>query len=425
MDVSLVPKSRKSALLPPSEEIQTEAQKQLKTLVQKQLNKDVTIQQQLSQKRSFASSSFHDPAVSKLSGLVKLEDFASWEDADSYITELKGYGLTLEEIELKLTNEYPKLDSGKKPRYGIDPSLQQSKLEEIERKIEEKKNKLKSQDVFYGQKILTRHEMEVEKSLLRESSVEGKKLSSMLTAVKHCGKAVHPDDPMNHLEEILETVTNSNKPTKKADNKKKHKNKGISQIEVQNREFTQSRDHRIENVESVNENREECSNEVLRENSRRLTETNLETQLTNEADTCNSRLNCSEREIQGKKTGAVELQSEIAYIPECDIVANRLSVGEIKALPRFENYSAGTPNKTLYLKNLSPKVTPEDLVSVFGRFQESGQQQIVYRLMSGRMKGQGFVEFKDEETAAKALILANGYMLKGKPMVIQYGRKKL
>ena len=45
MDVSLVPKSRKSALLPPNEDIETEGQRQLKALLDKQLQKNVTVEQ--------------------------------------------------------------------------------------------------------------------------------------------------------------------------------------------------------------------------------------------------------------------------------------------------------------------------------------------------------------------------------------------
>ncbi|KAK3755860.1 hypothetical protein QZH41_014318 [Actinostola sp. cb2023] len=103
---------------------------------------------------------------------------------------------------------------------------------------------------------------------------------------------------------------------------------------------------------------------------------------------------------------------------------------------------------TLYLKNLNPKVTEEDLVSLFARFQREEGPKIVFRLMKGRMKGQAFVTFEgaigklaavliiyqekleipvgktnDPETATKALNLVNGYQLNGKPLIIQYGRQ--
>ena len=53
------------------------------------------------------------------------------------------------------------------------------------------------------------------------------------------------------------------------------------------------------------------------------------------------------------------------------------------------------------MKNLSGKVTPDDLVSLFGRYEGPGGSKIVYRLMSGRMKGQAFVEFKGKSRQTK------------------------
>lgn len=50
----------------------------------------------------------------------------------------------------------------------------------------------------------------------------------------------------------------------------------------------------------------------------------------------------------------------------------------------------------LFLKNLHHKVTEEDLHAVFGCFQKvtrDGQVWPSIRVMSGRMKGQAFVEF--------------------------------
>jgi len=54
--------------------------------------------------------------------------------------------------------------------------------------------------------------------------------------------------------------------------------------------------------------------------------------------------------------------------------------------------------QTLYLKNLNPKVTEEDLVSLFARFQREEGPKIVFRLMKGRMKGQAFVTFEGKLT---------------------------
>jgi RNA recognition motif-containing protein len=49
--------------------------------------------------------------------------------------------------------------------------------------------------------------------------------------------------------------------------------------------------------------------------------------------------------------------------------------------------------QVLFVKNLSNRIKEADLVSVFGHLDNQGQQRIIYRLMTGRMKGQAFVTF--------------------------------
>ena len=49
--------------------------------------------------------------------------------------------------------------------------------------------------------------------------------------------------------------------------------------------------------------------------------------------------------------------------------------------------------QVLFVKNLSNRIKEVDLVSVFGHLDDQGQKRIIYRLMTGRMKGQAFVTF--------------------------------
>ena len=118
--------------------------------------------------------------------------------------------------------------------------------------------------------------------------------------------------------------------------------------------------------------------------------------------------------------------------------------------------------KVLYLKNLHHGVSEEDLQAVFGSLWErsSGvdQAQLHIRLMKGKMRGQAFVEFSSEcpgeslppppslsllyccayhvnicmymfvLTEVSDAVLGweaiNGFVMRGKPLVICYGRKK-
>lgn len=81
------------------------------------------------------------------------------------------------------------------------------------------------------------------------------------------------------------------------------------------------------------------------------------------------------------------------------ISRNRLSAEEIRAIPRFANYTPGDPSSTLYLKNLHHKISEEDLMAVFGHYQTQCNGKLTFRLLTGRMKGQAFVEFPSEKNA--------------------------
>eukprot|EP00850_Spirogloea_muscicola_P004245 SM000018S03610 [mRNA] locus=s18:333966:337702:+ [translate_table: standard] len=109
-----------------------------------------------------------------------------------------------------------------------------------------------------------------------------------------------------------------------------------------------------------------------------------------------SKLAPAQRPGAGEETRAARKQnSDLAVIEE--IQKSKLSPEEILAMPMFKNYSVGEPSDVLYIKNLAKD--------------------------EGRMRGQAFVTFPAPNLAQKALVATHGYLLKDKPMVVQYGRK--
>jgi len=102
-----------------------------------------------------------------------------------------------------------------------------------------------------------------------------------------------------------------------------------------------------------------------------------------------------------------------------------LSLHDIHSIERFRDYKAGEPNRVLYIKNLAKGVTDEkDLAKIFARYYDEERcSDVQYKLMKGRMRGQAFVTFKDERTATEALLLNNGFVLNGKPIIISYSKK--
>ncbi|KAL8227181.1 hypothetical protein R6Q57_017013 [Mikania cordata] len=104
----------------------------------------------------------------------------------------------------------------------------------------------------------------------------------------------------------------------------------------------------------------------------------------------------------------------------------KLPPEEILSLPMFKNYNAGNPAPVLYIKNLAKDVVTDDFYYVFGTFFgsiETTKSNISVKLMQeGRMRGQAFVTFPSIEIAHRALNMVNGFVFKGKPMIIQFGR---
>ncbi|XP_028358705.1 RNA-binding region-containing protein 3 isoform X2 [Phyllostomus discolor] len=125
------------------------------------------------------------------------------------------------------------------------------------------------------------------------------------------------------------------------------------------------------------------------------------------------------------KEDSDEMPSEC--ISRRELEKGRISRDEMETLSVFRSYEPGEPNCRIYVKNLAKHVQEKDLKFIFGRYVDfsSETQRIMFdiRLMKeGRMKGQAFVGLPNEKAAAKALKEANGYVLFGKPMVVQFAR---
>ncbi|XP_025193071.1 RNA-binding protein 40-like [Melanaphis sacchari] len=110
-----------------------------------------------------------------------------------------------------------------------------------------------------------------------------------------------------------------------------------------------------------------------------------------------------------------------------ELATNRLSDKDMNNMPIFKNYYPGAPSCRLYIKNLAKTVLDNDLKYIYKRFIKSGDLKpgtmFDVRLMQdGRMKGQAFVTLPSVENAQQALKETNGYILKDKPMIVQFAR---
>lgn len=98
---------------------------------------------------------------------------------------------------------------------------------------------------------------------------------------------------------------------------------------------------------------------------------------------------------------------------------NCITVTERGSFPIFKNYERGTPSNKLYLKNLGKHVTQKDLQDLYSSFSKDIQIDIMKK---GRLRGQAFVTFPNEDIASLALDCTNGYMLHDRPITALFGK---
>ncbi|GFZ09755.1 RNA-binding (RRM/RBD/RNP motifs) family protein [Actinidia rufa] len=87
-----------------------------------------------------------------------------------------------------------------------------------------------------------------------------------------------------------------------------------------------------------------------------------------------------------------------------ELERGKLPPEEILSLPMFKNYTAGNPAPVLYIKNLAKDVVADDFYFIFGSLfgsTDAAKSSLSVKLMQN---------------------LANGYVFKSKPMIIQFGR---
>ncbi|XP_031837356.2 RNA-binding region-containing protein 3 isoform X2 [Nomia melanderi] len=109
-----------------------------------------------------------------------------------------------------------------------------------------------------------------------------------------------------------------------------------------------------------------------------------------------------------------------------ELINNKISANDQRLLPVFKNYHPGKPSNRLYIKNLAKDVEEKDLDFIYQKYViphcKTEFQYNVRLMQKGRMKGQAFITLQNIEQAQLALDETNGYILKEKPMVVQFAK---
>ncbi|XP_042334089.1 LOW QUALITY PROTEIN: RNA-binding protein 41 [Sceloporus undulatus] len=342
---------------PPPEALETEGERQLRTLLRHQLETSTSLERCLSKRARFAPASLYKPFGEEAAGTRTLTQFQALQERSQEMDALHHLGLS--DAEIHLWKTHTKAAAKRKEKslgLGAAPEATQDRIRAIEEKISERQRILALPQRFAGSKQLSRREMEIERSLF-----QGADRHPFLRMLYH-QDAVAKDGPpaegrTTPLETLYQEVLSPAPPTG-----------------------------------------------TLSPSPSGTPSVALDSSLPSDPVTV--------------------VRRPVQFVPEEEICQNRLSEEEIRQIPRFASYAPGEPSQVLYLKNLSRRVTAEDLLSIFARFQEEGGPQVQFRLLSGRMRGQAFLTFPSISMAQAALQLANGFHLLGKPLVIEFGKGK-
>jgi len=79
----------------------------------------------------------------------------------------------------------------------------------------------------------------------------------------------------------------------------------------------------------------------------------------------------------------------------------------------------------IFVGNLGPDVTEDEIAEMFKPFGQVGSVQVVRELFTGKGKGFGFVDMPGRQHSLDAIAGLNGKELAGRPMTVNEARPRL
>ena len=187
----------------------------------------------------------------------------------------------------------------------MDPLAYKALMESIEEKIETKKNQLSQPDQFSDVKLMSRHEMDLELALSHDKGTASI-LGCLVKPITN--QSSNPNCRIN-TDILNEQLTTSEQE--------------LSMTETKKRKFD------VKNWDET-----EAASKTYLDNAWTVVEPKQPRLITAAA--------CPKKEECNKKTVK---KSEIKIISADEIKMNRLSVEEIRLLPRFTDYQCGEPSQ--------------------------------------------------------------------------------
>ncbi|CAD0203613.1 unnamed protein product [Chrysodeixis includens] len=348
-------------------------------------------------------------------GLSSMEEFRKAEQEVHHLEWLKKAGLTSDEVKLYQENEAGLLDQRKK----IESGVLKNKLEEIYNKISNMHNEGKSN--FNKQE--------------EKQSTSSMKPENLIERLQQKPINFYPEGhPMNELRELESNILGNLKTEMIPLTKRR---KMLRRLErKKERLLAQAQQNNIASISafpSTSRSDRPGSLWDVREPPQRI----IPCTITSRDQEVNGSLAMySIRENRIVRVPDPELnypevpehlREQLAEMPDVDVEAQllegtKMCLDDIRKIERFQDYEPGIPSKVLYLKNIAPTVSQEQLSLLFNQFVLANGGPVDLRLMTGRMRGQAFVAFQSDELAIQALEEINGTILGGRPVIAEFGR---
>ncbi|KAF4530165.1 hypothetical protein B566_EDAN001422 [Ephemera danica] len=424
----------------------TEGEKIIKDLVQKQTSTQISLTEQLHLQQNFVSSTELPSLATFKPGEHSLEQFSAQARIQDLEETFKRNGFNKEEVDMALD-----LQKGEKffmeKHKKLERRILASKLTLIKAKIKS----ITDKSPFDTALKVGRHEQELLQSVQAQSDTS--KVIKIVQSRQPIMEAkVYPGQhPMNHLLELDQQLFGHLKPSA-SPGKRKRKRKAVALRNQDNQDNQSTSNTKPTNLDDVptSSSAQPTSRQEGSLWDMQQAPATVSGPITKQCTTKSRMYTCPVQRwysVQDNKLQCLGTKLPPASPPRAEpkpapgpafvapitsqliplekIASHRLALNEIVKIPKFAEYKPGTPSKTLFIKNLSGSMTETDLVSLFGNFEDPDPAipRLVYRLMSGKMKGQAFITFPCIAQASKAMKIVNGYQFKGRPIIIQYGKK--
>ncbi len=240
----------------------------------------------------------------------------------------------------------------KKARYGVEPTVLQTKLQAIDMKISEKSSALDKPEVFANARAMSRHELDLERSLTHDR--DGLELSKCLVKPKSPDpEYLDRAHPIYHLDSILEEALEKRKA-------------GTSEVKCEDTKFVPDTEQADIQAPIPEEDKTDIGCHLDRTVS---PTTDCVDDIAAASGSEKSGIKQSEKRKrvtstpyvmkgQGANAGRVTDMADVdcgdscktvdlpvESIPSDVIERYRLTVDQIRDLPRFHNYQPGEPSK--------------------------------------------------------------------------------